>query len=215
VAWRPPVGGSQLAVRLEQPVSFAWDLPDGPLQEAVAPLIGPRRLLAQAEAEEHGSLLEILDDRDKTVARVRIESGRARLPMARHAWQPLPIMITVTGLRGYQDAYKRLVPVIESRPGIEACPEGFHGVMLRQKARSQATRRRLAWTWRQPFARRRPAITSRPRHSRGQRTGSPQPTRSSFTTSRGGRRTRSRPDQARVPPEVVEHFAAEFAWVGR
>src|SRR5262249_33275613 len=132
VAWRPPVGGSQLAVRLERPVSFAWDLPDGPLQQALAPVIGPRRLLAQAEAEEHGSLLEILDDRDKTVARVRIESGRARLPIARHAWQPLPIMITVTGLRGYQDAYNRLLPVIESRPGIESCPEGRHGVTLRQ-----------------------------------------------------------------------------------
>ena len=84
-------------------MSFAWDLPDGPLQQALAPVIGVRRLLAQADAEEHGSLLDVLDDRGKTVARLRIESGQARLPMSRSAWQPLPTMVTLTGLRGYED----------------------------------------------------------------------------------------------------------------
>ena len=88
-------------------MSFAWDLPDGPLQQALAPVIGVRRLLAQADAEEYGSLLDILDDRNKTVARLRIESGRARLPMSRNAWRPLPTMITLTGLRGYEDVYER------------------------------------------------------------------------------------------------------------
>ena len=65
-------------------------LPDGPLQRLLASVVGVRRLLAQAEAEEYGSLLEVLDDRGKTVARVRIESGRARLPTSRAAWHPLP-----------------------------------------------------------------------------------------------------------------------------
>ncbi len=100
MAWNPGGGGRHLAVRLTRPVSFAWDLPDGPLQQVLAPLIGVRRLLAQADAEEHGSLLEILDDRVKTVARLRIESGRARLPMSSNGWQPLPTMVTLTGLRG-------------------------------------------------------------------------------------------------------------------
>jgi CHAD domain-containing protein len=223
VAWRPPVGGSQLAVRLEQPVSFAWDLPDGPLQEAVAPLIGPRRLLAQAEAEEHGSLLEILDDRDKTVARVRIESGRARLPMARHAWQPLPIMITVTGLRGYQDAYQRLVPVIESRPGIESCPEGLHGVMLRQVGAPEpgdasSPRVDLAATVRADVGARHIhlallgiLVANEP----GLRANLDTEFLHDFRVA--VRRTRSLLGQIRrvFPPDVVEHFSAEFAWVGR
>ena len=39
-------GGNRLTLRLTQPVSFAWDLPDGPLQQALAPVIGVRRLLA-------------------------------------------------------------------------------------------------------------------------------------------------------------------------
>ena len=132
VAWQPRGGGSHLTVRLKQPVSFAWDLPDGPLQKVLAPVIGVRRLLEQADAEEYGSLLEILDDRKKTVARLRIESGRARSPMSGNAWRPLPTMVTLTALRGYEDVYERLVPVIESRPGIESCPDGRHGVMLRQ-----------------------------------------------------------------------------------
>ena len=41
-------------------------------------------------------------------------------------------MITLTGLRGYEEVCQRLVPVIESRPGVESCPEGLHGVALRQ-----------------------------------------------------------------------------------
>ena len=130
VAWLSHGGVSQLAMRLKEPVSFAWDFPDGPLQQLVASVIGPRRLLAQAEGEECGSLLEILDDRSKTVARVRIVSGQARLPTSTAAWQPLPTLITMTGLRGYDDVYQRLVPVIASRPGLEPCTEGPLGVML-------------------------------------------------------------------------------------
>ena len=134
VAWQPRGGGSHLTARLRKPVSFAWDLPDGPLQQVVRPgRLACGGCSRQADAEEQfGSLLDILDDRGQTVARLRIESGRARLPMSRHAWQPLPTMVTLTGLRGYEDVYERLVPVIESRPGIEPCPEGLHGVMLRQ-----------------------------------------------------------------------------------
>src|SRR5262249_61189533 len=103
VAWRPRGGGPCLATRLNQPVSFAWDLPDGPLKQVLAPVIGPRRLLPQADAEEYGSLLEILDDRGKTVARLRIASGQARLPIPPGAWRPLPTMVTLMGLRGYED----------------------------------------------------------------------------------------------------------------
>jgi hypothetical protein len=56
-------------------ISFAWDLPDGPLQQLLAPAVGVRRLLPQAEAEEQGALLDVLDERAKTVARIRIASG--------------------------------------------------------------------------------------------------------------------------------------------
>jgi len=223
VAWQPRAGERPLAVRLEQPVSFAWDLPDGPLQQAVAPVIGPRRLLAQADAEGYGSLLEILDDRDKTVARVRIESGRARLPMSRNAWQPLPILITLTGLRGYPDVYRRLVPVIESRPGIESCPEGLHGVMLRQVGAPErddvsSPRVDLAPTVRAHAGARhihRALLTVLVANEPGLRENLDTEFLHDFRVT--VRRMRSLLGQIKhvFPPEAVDHFSTEFAWVGR
>ena len=131
VAWQSRHRGSHLlTARLKHALSFVWDLPEGPLQQVLAPVVGVRRLLPQAEAEQHGSLLEILDDQGKTVARVRIESGRARLPASRNGWRSLPMVITVNGLRGYDDAYDRLVPVIASRPGIELWPDGLDDLIL-------------------------------------------------------------------------------------
>src|SRR5262249_47257389 len=100
VAWRRRGGGGSFAGRLTEPVNFAGDLPAGALHDELAPVIGVRRLLPQADAEEHGSLLEILDERRKTVARLRIESGQVRRPSPRSAWQSLPTILTLTGLRG-------------------------------------------------------------------------------------------------------------------
>ena len=132
VAWQRRGGGTNLTLKLSEPVCFVWDLPEGPVHRAIAPVIGVRRLLAQIHTETAGSLLDILDHRNKTIARLRVESGRARLPEAGHSWQLLPSMITLSGLRGYEDAYQSLLPVIESRPGVEACPDGFDCETLRQ-----------------------------------------------------------------------------------
>ena len=223
VAWRPGGGGRHLAVQLNRPVSFAWDLPDGPLQRALAPLIGVRRLLAQADAEEYGSLLEILDDRDKTVARLRIESGRARLPMSGNAWRPLPIMVTLTGLRGYEDMYERLVPVIESRPGIESCPEGLHSVMLRQVGapeRGDVSSPRVDLA---PMVR--ADVGARQIHLAllGILVANEPGLRANLDTEFlhdfrvAVRRMRSLLGQIKhvFPPTAVVHFSTEFAWIGR
>jgi CHAD domain-containing protein len=129
ISWKTIGTGSELAVQLPQPASFAWEFPDGALYRAIAPVIGPRRLLPQAEAEEGGSVLDVLDNRGKTVARVRIESGHARLPTPRGTWRPLPTIVTLRGLRGYTDHYERLVPIVRSRPGVSACPEDVQGVI--------------------------------------------------------------------------------------
>lgn len=132
VSWKSGGAANELAVQLPRPASFAWDLPDGLLYRAVAPVIGPRRLLPQAEAEGSGSLLDVLDDRGKTVARVSVESGQARLPTPRGAWHALPTIVTLSGLRGYARQYERLVPVIQSRPGVRLCPEGVNGILRQQ-----------------------------------------------------------------------------------
>jgi CHAD domain-containing protein len=223
MVWQPPNGGSHLAVKLTQPVSFAWDLPDGPLQQTLAPVIGVRRLLEQADAEKFGSLLEILDDRNKTVARLRIESGRARRPVSSDAWQPLPTVVTLTGMRGYTEAYERLVPVIESRPGIECCPDGLHGVMLRLLGALEPGDASALSVDLPPMVR--ADVGARQIHLAllGILVANEPGVRANLDTEFlhdfrvAVRRTRSLLRQIRdvFPPDMVQHFSTEFAWVGR
>jgi CHAD domain-containing protein len=223
LAWRPGGGKSGLSVALDQPVSFAWDLPEGPLHSALAPVVGVRRLLDQADAEEQGSLLDILDERCKTVARVRIASCRARLPESADSWRPLPTMVTLTGLRGYEDVFERLVPVIESRPGIESWPEGPDGVVLREVGtpdRCDVSSPLVTL----------PAEVAAAEGARQIHLGLVGILIVNEPGLRGDldteflhdfrvavRRIRSLLGQIKrvFPPDVVEHFSDEFAWIGR
>jgi CHAD domain-containing protein len=215
--------GSHLAVRLQRPVNFAWDLPDGPLQQALAPVIGVRRLLDQADAEQYGSLLEILDGRGKTVARLRIESGRARLPTSVSGWQPLPTVITLTGLRGYEEEYRQLVPVIESRPGLESCPDGLDGIVLREVGAPEprdvsSPGIDLARTVRAGAGARQIHLALLEiinANEPGLRANLDTEFLHDFRVAI--RRTRSLLGQLKqvFPAAAVEHFATEFSWLGR
>ena len=222
MAWQPRGGGSQLAVRLKQHVGFVWDLPDAHLQQVLAPVVGVRRLLSLAEAEEYGSLLDILNDRGKTVARLRITSGRARAAKPRTAWHPLPIVMTLTGLRGYEGAYERLVPLIESRPGIESCPEGLHGVALHQVGVTESedlqARVNLVPTVHAEVGARQihlALLGILGANEPGLRENLDTEFLHDFRVA--VRRTRALLGQIRhvFPPDVVAHFATEFSWLGR
>jgi CHAD domain-containing protein len=221
--WQSRGGSDRLALRTKGDTNFAWDLPDGPLRQEVAPIIGPRRLLAQAEAEERGSMLEMVDDRGKTVARLRIACGQARLPEARGDWRPWPTMVTLTGLRGYEDVYERLVPVLASRPGIQPCPEGPVGAILRNVG-AQEPRDLTSPTL--TFDREvRADVGARQIHlalldilaanEDGVRGNVDSEFLHDFRVA--VRRARALLGQIRgvFRPDVVEHFAAEFSWIGR
>lgn len=223
MVWQPDGGGRQLVVRASRPVGFAWDVPDGPLQRVLGSVIGVRRLLAQADAEKYGSLLDVLDARLKTVARLRIESGRARLPMARSAWQSLPTFITLTSLRGYEDVYEQLVPLIESRPGVERSPERPDALMLRQVG---APAGRQVSSPLADFDQTLSAdVGARKIHldllrllvvnEPGLRASLDTEFLHDFRVA--VRRTRSLLGQIRhvFPSRVVDHFSIEFSWIGR
>jgi CHAD domain-containing protein len=222
-SWRPRGGGNRLEVRAPAPVHFAWDLPDGPFQHVLSAVVGVRRLLSQAEAEGYGSLLDVLDDRTKTVARVRIESGRARLPLSPNGWQPLPTTITLTRLRGFQDEYERLVPVIESRPGVEPCPAGVDDVMLRAIGAPEpfdASDLRLDLA---PSIGAQGAVRQIHLALLGVIAANEPGVRDNLDAEFlhdfrvAVRRTRSLLGQVRhvFPPDVVAHFSGEFSWLGR
>jgi CHAD domain-containing protein len=223
MAWQAGRGGRLVTARLTHAVGFAWDLPDGPLREALGPVIGVRRLLALADAEEYGTLLEILDDRGKTTARLRIETGRARRTLPNQSWRSLPTVITLCGLRGYEEAYERLVPVILSRPGIEPCEDGFHGVILRQTgvpSRGDVSQPRVDL---HQFVR--ADVGARQIHlalldllvanEAGLRANLDTEFLHDFRVAL--RRTRSLLRQVKevFPAHEVDHFATEFSWIGR
>jgi CHAD domain-containing protein len=223
VKWQTLAGSDRFAIRMSRPVSFAWDLPEGPLRKEVASVVGPRRLLAQAEAEEQGTVLEMLDDRGKAVARLRIASGQARLPTAPDDWRPWPAMLTLTALRGYEDEYERLVPVIASRPGIQQCPEGPVAAILRQVGASEPRDLSSPKLALDPAVR--ADIGARQIHlalleilvanEPGVRGNVDSEFLHDYRVT--VRRARSLLGQIRgvFPADIVEHFATEFSWIGR
>ena len=130
VEWQPRDPEVRLEASVKTPVDFAWDLPCGRLRSSLEPIIGVRRLLPQVEVEIHGRMLDVLDDDRKTVARIRIEAGRARTPNCAGPWQPIRTLVTVTALRGYGAAYERLLRIIESRPGLKRSLAGLQVIAL-------------------------------------------------------------------------------------
>jgi CHAD domain-containing protein len=128
--WQPQDRQVRLEVSVETPVDFAWDLPCGPLRDSLEPIIDVRRLLPQVEVEIHGLMLDVLDDDRKTVARIRIEVGRARTPGRASPWQRIPTLVTLTALRGYDAAYERLLRIIDSRPGLKRSLFGLQVIAL-------------------------------------------------------------------------------------
>jgi CHAD domain-containing protein len=223
VKWQTLAGSDRFAIRTTRPVGFAWDLPEGRLREEVAPIVGPRRLLAQAEAEEQGALLEMLDDRGKAVARLRIASGQARLPTVPGDWRPWPAMLTLTGVRGHEDDYERLVSLIVSRPGIQRCFDGPVAAILRQVGASEPRDLSSPKLSLDPEVR--ADIGARQIHRAllevlvanepGVRGNVDSEFLHDFRVAI--RRTRSLLGQVRhvFPADVVEHFAGEFSWIGR
>src|SRR5262245_42857008 len=128
--WQPQDRQFRLQVTVKTPVDFVWNLPGGPLRDSLEPIIDVRRLLPQVEVEIHGRMLDVLDDDRKTVARIRIELGRARTQGRASPWQRIPTLVTLTALRGYDAAYGRLIRIIESRPGLKRSVAGLQVIAL-------------------------------------------------------------------------------------
>lgn len=99
--------------------SFAWDFPPGPFRQDIEQLIAMRRLLPVVELRLHGCTLRVLDSREKTVVRLRLEQGTARVPGRAEEPVPLPGTLRVLPVRGYAKAYHRITGVLETQLGLE------------------------------------------------------------------------------------------------
>ena len=141
IAWQSRGGGSHFAdaaqparqLRMGAP---RWSAPAGGD-------IGHRRAAALRPERRRGARFAARCPRRSRKRRWRGSASRRARPGCRmravsgkgcRRWSRL------TGLRGYEEIFERLVPVIESRPGIEPCPDGPLGVMLQQDWRTGARR---------------------------------------------------------------------------
>ena len=88
-------------------------LPEGPLREQLAPVVGVRALLPVARAVSTARQLRVLNDDDKTVARVTVDQ------MAPGPKAPgLPPRLIITPLRGYLSQADRLAELLTDVDGV-------------------------------------------------------------------------------------------------
>lgn|GEM_PF-71159 len=89
---------------------FADALPDGPVSDLLAPILGIRRLLPMAEVAIRAQRLRVLNEDDKTVVRIVIEEASLRGPEP--AAVALPPRLRLLPVRGYaremDDTLRRL-----------------------------------------------------------------------------------------------------------
>jgi CHAD domain-containing protein len=175
------------------------------------------------EVEIDGRVLDVLDDDRKTVARIRIEAGRARTPGRAGSWQPIPTLVTLTALRGFDAAYERLLRIMESRPGLKRSLAGMQVIALQAigvspprdvsrfevalvpSVRADAGARQLYRT----------LLAIMVANEPGMRADLDTEFLHDYRVCL--RRTRSLLGQIKnvFPTEAVEHFSSEFRWLAR
>ena len=94
-------GGATIA---RQPISddlgFIEALPSGPVRDLLEPLLGIRRLLPMASVSVRARTLRVLNEDDKTVARIVVEEHRLVADALREG-QSLPTRLRLLPVRGY------------------------------------------------------------------------------------------------------------------
>jgi len=95
-----------------EPPGLLQDLPPGPVRERLAPLVGIRRLLPLVEISAVVETLRLLNDDDKTVARVQVLRQRFRNPDSGVEGQ-LGTRLRLLPVRGYDQELADAAALIE------------------------------------------------------------------------------------------------------
>ncbi|MEN8148449.1 MAG: CHAD domain-containing protein [Planctomycetota bacterium] len=117
--WRTRDGSVPFGRRTGKPPAFAWDLPEGELRTALGKVIEMRRLLPRVCVAKRGRVVRVLDDEEKTVVRVAVESGTVNLPGEAEE-RDLPGRLTVLPVRGYVSEFRAVTAFLEGRFPLEA-----------------------------------------------------------------------------------------------
>jgi CHAD domain-containing protein len=110
--------------------AFGADFPPGPLQSRVAPIIQVRRLLPLATVESVGEAVSVLDEREKTVARVLTEHSTVAAAGTEAASAEPVQTLRVVPVRGYAGAMRRVRDHIEAELGQKPTPGLAHARTL-------------------------------------------------------------------------------------
>jgi len=93
--------GTEWHARVSRIPDFAENLPPSPLRERLMPVSGIRRLLPRAHLRWEARAAAILNEDQKTVARLRVRTGDASAPSSSKL-QPVPPTLELLPLKGYQ-----------------------------------------------------------------------------------------------------------------
>lgn len=107
-------GAERAALAAPEPdVPFtAGELPPGPLRDALGEVTEVRALLTVAEVNFRTRRLDVLDERDKTVARLLLEEPELA------SGRRLPSRARLAGLRGYDEALERVHGLLAGQLGF-------------------------------------------------------------------------------------------------
>lgn len=93
---------------------FSADLPPGPVQDAISPLLDVRALLPQVEIKSRVRSLRLLDAAEKTVLRILVEQNSTRIPGKGKYWFN-GYCIRLLPVRGYPKPLARMRKLLRSR----------------------------------------------------------------------------------------------------
>jgi len=113
-AWRTRGGSVPFGRQAGKPPAFALDLPEGEMRAALGKVTEMRRLMPRVTVRKRGRVVRVLDDEEKTVARVAVESGMASLPGEAEE-RSLPGRLTVLPVRGYVREFRAVTAFLEDR----------------------------------------------------------------------------------------------------
>jgi CHAD domain-containing protein len=97
---------------------LAIELDPGPLRDALLPIVGVRALLPRVHVRTTVTALDVVDDEDKTVARLTLEEPALVASSVRTV--PLRPRVRLAAVRGYDEALERTQRTLEHKLGFVA-----------------------------------------------------------------------------------------------
>ena len=199
---------------------FSADLPPGPVRSAMLGVVGVRRLLPVMGIETSIRSLRLLNEDDKTIARLRIEDTRYRDPRTGREGDLAP-RLHLLPVRGYEAEHAQIARLLAEEAGLQSADS-----RLLLEALGAAGRRPADYSSKldyrlDPDTRADVATKEILLGLLGTLEANLEGTRANLDSEFlhdlrvATRRTRSALGQIRgvFPGDLVEHFKGEFAWL--